>query len=149
MRRLAFAAVALVVALALGGCGPAAGGDPEMDAAAIQSELVQIDGVTDASVGTYNTGAPGRHALRTKLVVDEAGLADLPGVLDAAIDIVAAEAPGWSEYEFSVSAVDESSPTGTVSLSLDKRLTPDDVPYGTLGSSLTMTPDELRQAAGS
>lgn len=148
MPRMSLVGVALVAVLALSGCGGAAERDPDMDAAAIQSELVEIDGVTDASVGMYNTGAPGRNALRTKVVVDDTGLADLPTVLDAAIDIVAADAPGWSSYEFSVSAVDGSSPTGTVALSLDKRLTTDDMPYGTIGTSLTLTPEQLQQAAG-
>ena len=120
-----------------------------MDANAIESGLVEIDGVTEASVGSYNTGTPGRNALRAELVVDEAGLADLAGVLDAAISGVAADASGWSAYEFSVLAVDPSSPTGTLQLSLDKRLTAADVPFGRLGSVLRLTPDELRQAAGS
>jgi hypothetical protein len=133
-------------ALALSGCSTAVEREPEMDAAAIQSELVMIDGVTDASVGTYNTGAPGSNALRTKLVVDDAGLADLPGVLDAAIDVVADDAPGFTSYEFAVSAVDPSSPTGTRRVSLSKQLTADQVP-GTLGTSLTLTPAELQAAA--
>jgi len=148
MRRFALTTIVLLAALALTGCGGAAEGDPEMDAAAIQSELVEIDGVTDATVGMYNTGAPGSNAVRTKLVVDDTGMADLAGVLDAAIDVVAAEAPGWSGYEFTVSAVDASSPTGTRRVTLSKELSPDDVP-GTLGTALVLTPDELQQAAGS
>lgn len=148
IRRLGLTALALVAALALSGCGGAAGGDNHVDAKAIESGIAEIDGVTEVSVGSYNTGAPGRNALRTELVVDETGLAALADVLDAAIDVVAAEASGWSGYEFTVSAEDASSPTGTISLSLDKRLTAEQVPYGSLGSSLRLTPDELQQAAG-
>lgn len=146
IRRLGFIALALVAALALGGCF---GGGAKMDSEAIESGLVEIDGVVDASVGFRNDGWPGSTALDVELVVDQAGLADLPNVLDAAIDVVAADASGYSSYGFSVAAVDSSSPTGTIGLNLDEEITSADVPAGRLGSSLRLTPDELRQAAGS
>ncbi|MBD3943942.1 hypothetical protein IF188_19805 [Microbacterium sp. NEAU-LLC] len=148
-RRIGFTALALVAALTFSACSPATGGNPDMDAAAIQSDLTAIDGVADAEVGFYNTGAPGRNALSTKLVVDETGLADLSTVLYAAIDVIAEQAPGWSSYEFSVAGLDDTSPTGRRGLNVDDYVTPEQMPYGTLGTSLTLTPDELQQAADS
>jgi len=144
IRRLGLATIVFGVTFVLSGCF---GMPARADISAIEAALVEIEGVTEASVGAFNSGAPGRNMLRAELVVDEIGLADLPGVLDSAIDIVAADASGWSGYEFSASALDASSPTGTIGLSLDRRLTDDDVPAGTLGPSLALTPDELRMAA--
>lgn len=142
---------ALAVAALLTGCTPVEKGEPDVDLAAIRTELTSIDGVVDASTATRNTGAPGSYALQVKLVVDEAGLAAVTDVLQSAIDDVAAAATGddtYREYEFAVSVVDPTSPTGTRRVTLGDRVEGALPGTGPGKPSLILSADDLAAAAG-
>jgi len=137
-------AAALATVLLLSGCG--LGADPEVDEDAVRAGLTTVDGVTDVTTGFASTGTPWSYGLTTEVAVDDAGLADLDHVLDVAIVVVAVGSTGWSTYRFTVVTADASSPTGDRQVAIEDELSPGDVPGTLLGGSLTLTPDQMRQA---
>ncbi|WP_448005882.1 hypothetical protein [Agromyces bauzanensis] len=156
-RRRRMAMIGIVCAmLALAGCSAGAGAgaaqdaEAKVDAGRIESELARIDGVRDAEVGVFNTGAPGSFGLRVELTVDDDGVARLGGVVVEAVRIVGRGSAG-SGYSATllVAAVDPGSPTGTRGVSLKARRAEIPIEVGTYqGAGLALTPDDLREAAG-
>jgi hypothetical protein len=154
-RRLAVIG-AMWAMLALSGCsagtgtGADEGPEAKVDAVEIESELVQIDGVQDAAVGVFNTGAPGSFALRVELTVDENGSARLGDVVVESVRIIGrGSADSGYSASLLVAAVDPESPTGTRGISLKQRRAEIPIDVGSYqGAGLALTDEDLRAVAG-
>lgn len=140
--------LAVVTALALSGCSPAASPAQQMDVAAVESVIESVPGVTDAHVGVYNTGAPGAAAALVSITVDQTGFDALGDVVGGAVDAVAADPGDLTEYQFEVTAPDPADTSEFVIISLGDYQDLFNLPAGSyLGSTLTLTPDELQRAS--
>ncbi|GAA5204836.1 hypothetical protein [Microbacterium jejuense] len=142
--------LALVAALLLSGCASPEQGGPELDSAAVIAALAGIDGVTAADASAYSTGTPTSYGVRTEISVDDAGLAAIGDVMGSAVDVLAAQAAGFRTYVIEVSAPDPENPGTEMIVTLADYQ--DQMPFtqgSYLGWTLTLTADELQQAAGS
>lgn len=152
-RRLTMIGVVCAM-LALAGCSPGSGAaqdaEAKVDAGRIESELDRIDGVQDAAVRVYNTGAPGSFGLRVELTADDDGIARLGGVVAEAVRIVGRGSAGTGySATLLVAAVDPGSPTGTRGVSLKARRAEIPIEVGSYqGAGLSLTAEDLHEAAG-
>lgn len=149
MTRIPLMALGLIASCALLlGCAPG-GGAPDMDKAALEDSLTQIDGVESADVGGYNTGVPGSFGLTVTLTVDDEGLESIGDVVTSAVDVVAADAPGYTQYRFEVAVHDADVLGGERIITLSDYQDQIPITVGDWSGSLFLTADELQQVAGS
>lgn len=140
----------LAVTACSAGTGTDEGPEAKVDAVQIESELARIDGVQEATVGVFNTGAPGSFALRVELTVDEDGSARLGEVVVESVRIVGrGSADSGYSASLLVSAVDLESPTGTRGISLKQRRAEIPIDVGNYqGAGLMLSDEDLRAVAG-
>lgn len=142
-------AVTVLLVPALAGCAAGDQTEAEMDPVAIESELEALDGVEEAHVGVFNTGAPGSFGLRTEVTLDDAGVERLGEVVVESLRAVRRGSSGYRAYQLLVSVVDPASPTGTRGLSLRRHRAEIPVEAGDYqGAGLVLTDRELTEAAG-
>ncbi|WP_314423565.1 hypothetical protein [uncultured Microbacterium sp.] len=158
-RPLSTTAVLLGLGVLLGGCAVPSSGSAgaEMDDAAVIAGIEGIPGVVEAGIGSYNTGVPGAFAVNVSLTVDEKGLEDIGDVMHETIRVVAADPGDYQSYDFEVTAPEadgtvsdsEDAPPELVIITLESYDDVIDLPVGTyLGSTLSLTADELREFQG-
>lgn len=117
-----------------------------MDKGAVTAAIEELSGVVGAEVGAYGTGRPDDFGLRVAVTVDEAGYEKVGEVVTGTVTTVAASAGGYSSYDFEVVAPDPEGSGDAVVLTLSRYRDVIDLPVGSyLGSTLTLTSEELRQ----
>lgn len=117
-----------------------------MDKGAVTAAIEDLSGVDSADVGAFSAGSPDDYGLRVTVAVDDAGYEKVGEVVTGTVNTVAASAGGYSSYDFEVVAPDPEGSGDAVVLTLSRYRDVIDLPVGSyLGSTLTLTSEELRQ----